>query len=89
MAVVPVVSPTIWKELYAAAAAFLKLEAWERFEDSEVFGVRDPATGEMGYACILGALGQVFALCVYRGAEGFDIHRRMTFNRQFWHPVII
>ncbi len=73
----PEVSTDAWKNLYAAAAEFAALKPWDHFEDSTVFGIQDPAAGQMGYACVLGALGEMFALCVYRGAEGFDIHRRM------------
>jgi tetratricopeptide (TPR) repeat protein len=80
----PDVSADIWKTLYAAAAEFAALKPWDHFEDSMLFGVPDPATGRMGYACVLGALGEMRALCVYRGAEGFDAHRRTRageFNR--------
>ncbi|HAH05282.1 MAG TPA: hypothetical protein DCM05_01975 [Elusimicrobia bacterium] len=49
-----------------------------------VFGVQTPGTGQMGYACILGALGEMPALCVYRGAEGFDAYRRIQ-KGEFHH----
>jgi len=73
----PDVSADAWKALYAEAAEFAALEPWDYFEDSTLFGVLDPAAGRMGYACVLGALGEMRALCVYRGAEGFDVHRRV------------
>lgn len=73
----PDVSADAWKALYAEAAEFAALEPWDYFEDSTLFGVLDPAAGRMGYACVLGALGEMRALCVYRGAGGFDVHRRI------------
>jgi tetratricopeptide (TPR) repeat protein len=85
MTKIPDVSADVWKTLYAEAAAFAALKPWDHFDDGMLFGVPDPATGRMGYACVLGALGEMRALCVYRGAEGFDVHRRMSkgeFNRR-------
>jgi hypothetical protein len=61
-----------WKELYAAAIEFKKLEAWRWMYDADVFGVQNPANGEIGYCSIMGNLGEFFALGVYLGAEGLD-----------------
>jgi len=74
---VPPVDIQTWKNLYQAAAAFYALQPWELFEDGEIFGVKDPVSGEIGYCCVLGALGEVFALCMYRGSEGLALHRKM------------
>jgi hypothetical protein len=66
-----------WRDLYEAHASFGALEPWEDFHDGMLFAVRDPTEGPTGYACVLGGLGEVYALLVYRGAYGLDIHRRM------------
>ncbi len=76
MAKVPEIPAVVWKELYAAAGRFYELKPWEYFNDDSLVGVQDPAGGPTGYGCILGALGQVLALCLYRGADGLDFHRR-------------
>lgn len=66
-----------WAELYAEARRFHSLAPWHWMEDSRIFGVRDPASGEVGWCCVLGAAEELFGLAVYRGDSGFDSYRRL------------
>jgi hypothetical protein len=59
-----------WATLYEEAAAFKQAAPWKGMYDRDLFGVQDPETGEVGYCCVLGRLGQVLGLNVYLGARG-------------------
>jgi hypothetical protein len=45
--------------------------------DSEMFGVRDSTSGEIGWCCVLGAAGELAGLALYRGERGYDTWRRL------------
>ena len=75
--IIPKVRMEIWKELYDAAISFKEAAPWELFGDDEVFAVKDPVTGDIGYCSILGWLGEMFALCVYRGDEGLATYQKL------------
>lgn len=66
--------PTLedWRALFQAAQGFYQLAPWEWMDDSDLVGVQDPATGEVGYLSVLGKLGEALGLVVYPGRDGFD-----------------
>lgn len=61
-----------WKALYGAALEFNELAPWNWMDDSDIFGVKDSVSGEIGYCCIMGAAGEHYALGLYLGSEGLD-----------------
>jgi hypothetical protein len=56
--------------LYEAAARVKELAPWQWMDESELFGVQHPETGELGFVSIMGMAGEHFAVAVYQGAEG-------------------
>lgn len=61
-----------WKNLYDTAIELKQTAPWQWMWDSDIFGVQNPANNEIGYCCIMGKLGQMFALAVYLDTEGLE-----------------
>jgi hypothetical protein len=65
-------SPTTaeWKRLYELAAELKQLAPWEWMDETMIFGVENPDSGEIGFVSPMGMLGEHLSLGVYLGAEG-------------------
>lgn len=58
------------QKLYEIAGRIKELAPWQWMEESQIFGVKNPESGELGFVSIMGMAGEYFAVSVYRGAEG-------------------
>jgi hypothetical protein len=63
-------SPDEWQKLYQAAIHLKEIAPWEWMKETDIFGVQDPETEEIGFVSIMGMLGEHLALALYLGAEG-------------------
>jgi len=70
-------SPQEWRALYTAAECLFALSPWEWMGDNDVFAVKNPATGEVGYCVMMGGAGEVFGMSVYRDDAGLKTYLRL------------
>ncbi len=59
-----------WRGLYEVMGKIKELAPWEWMNEHDIFGVQNPETKELGFVSVMGALGEHYAVSVYRGAEG-------------------
>jgi hypothetical protein len=71
-----------WQRLYEAAIAFKQEAPWGWMYEDDVFGVRNPETGEIGYGSVMGTAGEHLALALYLGSEGLAGFWRMYHRDQ-------
>ena len=64
--------PTLeqWRRLFAVAEAVKALAPWDWMNETDLFAVEDPASGQLGYVSVMGAIGEHFAVAVYLGGAG-------------------
>lgn len=59
-----------WKRLYELAAELKELAPWQWMDETEIFGVENPETKEIGFVSTMGMAGEHLSIGVYLGAEG-------------------
>ena len=74
---IPSVSLKTWNHLYEVADRVYHLKPWEFIDDTELFGVQDPISGETGYCCILGGATSLIGVAVYRGTQGLRVYEKI------------
>lgn len=64
------VSTQDWRHLYEAAIRIKDVAPWTWMVETDVFGVQNPETGDLGFVSVMGIRGEHFAVSLYLGAKG-------------------
>ncbi len=59
-----------YRPLYALMDAIKALVPWTWMQETDIFGVQNPETDELGFVSPMGMAGEHYAVAVYRGAKG-------------------
>jgi uncharacterized protein DUF6930 len=65
------------QRLYGLASDLFGLHPWEMLDESQLIVVRDSASDELCYCSVMGALGEVYSMHAYLGAEGLRTFRKL------------
>ncbi|HXY47874.1 MAG TPA: hypothetical protein VEI01_00390 [Terriglobales bacterium] len=68
---------TAMQRLYALASDLFGLHPWQILDESQLILVRDSASDELCYCSVMGALGEVYSMHAYIGAEGLRTFRKL------------
>jgi hypothetical protein len=58
------------KALFSLAVQIKAIAPWSWMQETDIFGVEDPESGEIGFISVMGHIGEFESVAVYRGAEG-------------------
>src|SRR6266403_390942 len=58
-------------ELFNLAIRVEELAPWRWMEETDLIGIENPETGEIGFISVMGSVEEYEAIAVYLGAEGF------------------
>lgn len=59
--------PTLeeWRRLYDAMNGVKTLTPWTWMKETDIFGIQDPHTGDLGFVSVMGMLGEHYAIALY------------------------
>ncbi len=66
------IDPGKKSRLYQAAIRVKELAPWEWMTETDIFGVQNPETEEIGFVSVMGMLGEHYSVAVYLGTKGLD-----------------
>ena len=65
------------QRLYGLASDLFGLLPWQMLDESQLIVVRDSASDKLCYCSVMGALGEVYSMHAYIGAEGLHTFRKL------------
>lgn len=67
-----------WAPLYEQAKAVRQLAPWEAMGETELFALKDPDSGRVGFVSVMGRLGEHLSVAVYLGESALASFWRIT-----------
>src|SRR5438132_5524724 len=58
------------RELFDLSTQVKDLKPWRWMEETDLIGIENPETGEIGFISVMGAVGEYEDVALYLGAEG-------------------
>ena len=58
-----------WRELFRLAEKIKEMAPWNLMGETDVFGLKNPETGELGFISVMGMEGLHFGIAVYKGTK--------------------
>jgi hypothetical protein len=65
------------EKLFYLAEEIYCVKPWERMGDADLVIVKDPVSRQMCYCCVMGALGEHYAIQGYLGTESYEFFKRI------------
>lgn len=80
---------TEWRHLYALMDRVKEAAPWEWMEETDIFGIQNPETGESGFVSVMGSLGEHLAVAMYLGEQGLAGFWRMQYAGPHLTPDMV
>jgi hypothetical protein len=73
-----------WRELFRLAGKIREIAPWNLMDETDVFGVRNPETGELGFVSVMGMEDMHSFIALYRGNKAlydfWDFHDAAAYD---------
>lgn len=73
-----------WRNLFEIMKKLAELKPWEWMEETDIFGVQNPETDEIGFVSVMGRMGEHYGVFVYLGDAG--LYRFWEFQHEVPEP---
>jgi hypothetical protein len=58
-----------WRDLFRLAEKIREIAPWNLMDETDVFGIRNPETEELGFVSVMGMQGMLFCIALYKGSK--------------------
>ena len=85
---IPELDDRLGREIHSLAHAIRKAEPWQRLEEDDWFGIRDPRSGDIMVVSIMGMAEENFAVQLYLPEEGLRFWNHLLDTGTFDHSML-